>query len=308
MGIDDIKREEITRLVPPSCLGIKCVYKTRVVSSVALALSLLISEEMSVSKLRRIENIDSSKARKLPPLLRRAVRVAIEHISAGDIYTAVMSVLGPAVPKKIRAHIASRFTDVSADPLSYISRVSRRRKIPAGWKIITNYLETADSFLIPKKFLWYTLEYLTSVGVSFKAEIVLCNDHECYPLPLGLYPSTMLTGLAYETGNINPILELERKYGGANLTIILRNMEDEIEETAVSIQPKKIRSKAVFFLKVGNPREKAIQLANMQMDALEAEDALLRNVMGGGYDELLLDTHKIEKIIDEVLEEETEIE
>jgi len=295
----------LTRLVPPSCLGVKCVYRTRVVSSAALALRLLVSTELSASRLRAM-GVDHELGRKLPVLLRRAALQVLESMPAGNVYEVALSILSP-LPRKVREHAARRFAEVAGAPLSYIEARIGNLKMETGWRVIGNPLKSLDAFIIPKRYMWFTLEYLTSVETNFKPELVFCGDWECYPLPLALFPSRRLTGLAYDTGHIEPIIELERKYGGANIAVVINRMYDEIREAAVAIHPRRRRTRVALFMKVDNPREVALRLAGMQAEALEVQDELLKRVLGEEYMEIF-SGEDLRWAIEEALEEELELE
>jgi len=306
MIADKYEKETLTKLIPPSCLGIKCVYRTRVVSSTLLALQLLASTELTVPRLRSIDKIDTNIGKIVPLMLRRAIIQSLEYIPTGEVSRVVQSVLSP-LPKKIREYVVTRFEEVAKSPLLYIESKKNilKSKVETGWKIVGNPLESMDTFIIPRKYLWYSVEYLTSVEANFKAELVFCDENECYPLPFGLFPTRTLTGLAYETGHIEKVDKLEQMYGGSNLAVIVTKLLDEIKESAVAIHPKKRKSTAVFFMRVDNPRELSLKLANMQVSALEIEDELLKKVLGEEYKEFNTD-NDINRIIEEQLEEEFE--
>lgn len=297
-----MKINDIT-LIPPSCLSIKCVYGARVISSIGLALQLLVLEEMSVLKLRSMGKIDKELARKLPIYLRKAVFNSVERSVTGDISSAVNFSI-PELDKKIKKYVISRFDEVASHPLDYILSVLKRKPniIKTGWRIINDPLNSFGIFVIPKKYFWYTVEYLTRVNVSFRSEIVFCNNSECYPLPLGMYPSTLLTGVAYDSGDIDKILYLEKEYGGANISAVLSKLENEIKDVGLAIYPKKNKSVASFFLKVDKPREIATKLAQMQLEALRIEDEILRKVLGRGYDIIYTGTTSLEQAIREALQ------
>jgi len=222
------------------------VHRTRVVSSAALALRLLVSTELTASRLRAA-GVSRELGRKLPALLRRAVLQALESMPAGGVYEAVLPALSP-LPVKVREHVARRIAEVAGSPLSYIEARIGSLRVETGWRVIGNPLKSLDAFIIPKRYMWFTLEYLTSVEANFKPELVFCGDTECYPLPLALFPSRRLTGLAYDTGHIEPIIELERRYGGTNIAVVINRMYEEIGEAAVAIHLRRRRTRAAVEL------------------------------------------------------------
>ena len=296
---------DITRIVPPMCLGVKCVHKTRVVSSVTLALQLLISRELSVDKVRRVGFVDKRVARKFPVMLRRVSRVVVERYDVDSPHVVVGSLLR-GVDGRVKNFIADRMSTVLSNPLGYIEDVvkSNPSAFRSGWKVISNPAETLDTILVPVDYLWYSVQYFTSVIAMFKPQIVFCGENECYPLPFGMYPTRSLTGLAYDVGNIDGINMLERKYGGANLAVVLSKID--IRDVAVSVVPRKYRSMVTFFLHVDKPRDVALRLANMQIDAMKVEDELLRMVTGGesSSDEAVFDMSLLDESIREILDEE----
>lgn len=294
----------ITKLVPPGCLGVKCVYRTRVISSIALASQILVSKELTVDRLRSIGRVDKKVGRKLPVLLRKLSRLMIERYTVDSPYVIVSSVL-TGVDSRVREYIADRFSMVLADPLLYIEDMVNKYPgiISTGWRVVANPMETLDTIMIPKEYLWYSVQYFTSVIATFRPQIVICGDAECYPLPFGIYPSRVLTGLAYDVGDIDGINMLERKYGGANLAVVIGKLD--VDAVALAVHPRKYKSRVTFYLKVKNPRDVALNLTRMQVDALKIEEDLLRKVTGASEGEGdLFDTSSIEESIREVLEEE----
>jgi len=267
---------------------------------VALAFQLLISTELATPRLRSAAGPELG--RRVPQLLRKAAIQAIEGLREGRVYEAVLDAL-PPLPEGVREFAARRFAEVAASPLSYIGGRAGRLKVKTGWGVIGDAYRSMDAFIIPKEYVWYMLEYLTSVEASFKPELVFCGDWECYPLPLALFPSRRLTGLAYDTGHVEPVIELEQKYGAANMAVAISKMHDEIRGVAVAIHPSRRRTRAVIFMKVDRPREVALRLASMQADALEARDELLRRIIGEEYREIL-SGEDLALVIEEVLREE----
>lgn len=254
------------RLVPPNCVGYKCVFKTRIVSSRFYAFYLLSLNPPKNLRLKGSARILWELGKKLSSTSDnvRETIIATLKDKTEDLNSAV-----------------DLLTKVANDPLTTIETMHRRGvTVKTGWKVVSSPV-VRDVFLIPKDHIIFNIEYLTFLYKNFLPAIVFCSTDECYPLALGLFPTKNFTGLAYESGKPELVDNLVLRYGFSNIQSALTNLMPEIKGAGIAIHVKKSgRNVATFFIYVDNAREVTQKLSMLQRDALEAKLKLFSEVVG----------------------------
>jgi len=284
--------EEVV-VVPPNCVGPKCVYQTRVLSSASYALRLLFASEFTVSRLRSIAPIPAGQGRSLPARMRRLLLDVLDHLPAPPDTVVDGRLRG--LPKPAVEHVKSRIRSVLSDPAAYIRRVHATYRPPVGWRVVE---ESSDAMLVEPRWAWYMVEYMTSVAGA-GVDVALCGPDECYPLPLGLYPSRSLVGLAYDLGMLPVLEERMEKYGALTVADAIDSLD--VSAAAITLYPKRGGPRATLFLLVPSPQGDAARIAEMQAEAARIEEEMLRAKLGG---ENALDDARISFAVEEALKEE----
>lgn len=282
-------------IVPPFCLSVKCVLRTRVVSAIAMAFQLALKHEFTASNVRRYGSVDDGR------LFRRELLTAIRYASrdpesfASDVASRLTS-----VDARAREFIRERLDEIVHDPLRYIRKIiESRAEVPAtGWSVIADPEETMDPLLFNPKYVYYIVKYFMVQPPLFRFEIAFCGETECYPLPLGLYPGNAWTTLASEAMRRDLVDAVSSKYGATTLLNALIKLD--IEEAAIVILPRR-RPSVNLFVKVGEPREIAVKLARMQKEVAEYTTELMGDVLPKDLPEIR--ETDVLRAIDEALEE-----
>lgn len=282
----------LTEVIPPNCLGVKCVWGTRVYSALAYAL-------------HRLAMILDPERVGVPPSLRqrfrrdllRAFRSATETYPSIEV--GITEELAGLYPRHVIEAVVTEAKSVASSLHDFIRR-NRVRSTPlnplVGWSRIVR----SEQIIVNREYFIFTARLITDVYGLGRGELVVCGDYECYPLPFGIYPTNSLRGLAEEAGDLDSVRRLEEKYG--YVTIYRAIEEAGVREAALVIQPKSSVSKPVFFLLVDEPRKTAHEIALLQVEAREVELEMVARLAEVDR-EVLSEERDLRTVIERVLRE-----
>lgn len=260
------------------CLADKCVWKDRILHVSQVALNVGYEKYLSIKELRKYADIDPKSG--LGTRISRALKDAMDSyiikriygISHAEAFSVITDSLPPALSPAV-GYIEKVAKMLIEKPEPIIKE--NQEKLPeTGWK----YFEESEMLMTSPT---YAFEFFNIIKRSLNGfvGIAFCNENECYPVPMGLYPSKYWEYVAFSNKRQDLIFKIQNKHGVTTYIDYL-SIKAQADEYAFNVILGK-KARIYIFVKVSDPLLHATQLYNLQQDVNNA--MLELDASKGGY-------------------------